>query len=149
MNNKGKGNALFVLLIPVFFMIALVIIDTVVSYTQSKTYKEVTERVIKEVVSMEDIEYDDYYLEIKKAYERRGYETDRLVVNASENEIIVENEHLYFGVFTSLGNKGQEEEIAIFGIEFLTFNLRKNSKTIVNVEARYDNNNELIFEYIK
>jgi len=149
MDNKGKGNIVYILLIPVFLILFLIITDTVISYTQTKTYKEVTERVIEEVRTNENITYDDYYIEIKKAYERRGYNTERLVVEANEYEVYVENEHVYFGLFTSLGKRGQEEEVTFFGIEYLTFKLKKNSKTFVKVKAKYNNEDKLEFEYIK
>lgn len=149
MNNNGKGNIIFILLIPVFIICVLVIVDTIISYTQTKTYKEVTERIIKEVVENEELTYEDYYDEIKRSYERRGYKTERLVVEADEYKIYVENEHVYFGLFTSVGKQGEEVEFTFFNIEYLTFKLKKNSKTFIKLEATLDENNKLEFEYIK
>jgi len=149
MNNNGKGNAFYILLIPIFVIAAVIVTDTVISYTQNKTYKEVTERIINEVSNNEELGYDDYENEIKKAYERRGYKTVRLVVEASEEKIYVENEHSYFGLLTSFKENGEEFEFSIFNIEYLTFKLKKNSKIFVKVNATYDEDNKLVFEYTK
>lgn len=146
---KSSGGIITLLLIPVFLVLILVIIDTIVGYTQNKTFKEVTERVIEEVVSNEDIAVEDYSAEIKRVYERRGYKTDGLVVDATEDKIYVENDMMYFGIFTSLKKYGEEIYIPLFGIEQLTFKLKKGSKAFVRVEATFDENNELVFEYLK
>ena len=148
MNNKGKGNALFVLLIPIFIVVVIIIADTVMSYGQTKTYKELTEKIIKDVTNM-DIEPSEFPKEIKRAYERYGYETDRLVVDVDDYRLYLENEHVYFGLLTSLGKRGEEVEFKLFNIEYLTFKLKKNSKTFIKVEVTEDENNELKFEYLK
>ena len=146
---KSSGGIITLLLIPVFLLLVLVIIDTIVGYTQNKTFKEVTERVIEEVVSNEDITVEDYKDEIKRVYERRGYKTDGLVVEATEDRIYVENDMMYFGIFSSLKKHGEEMYYSLFGIEQLTFKLKKGSKAFVRVEATFDENNELVFEYLK
>ena len=149
MNKNGKGNIIFIILIPVFLILTVIIVDTIIGYTQTKTYKEVTERIIKEVMNEEDINYDEYYNEIKKRYDRRGYKTDRLVVEADSFKVYVENEHVYFGLLTSFSNKGEDIEIRLLGIEYLTFKLKKNSKTVIKVEAKYNYEDELQFEYVE
>lgn len=147
MNKNGSGNVIFILLIPIFIIVTLIVLDTAVSYNQSKNYKTLTENIIKEVASNEDIYYEDYYKEIKRIYEYKGYETDMLVVDANEYKIYVENEHLYHGIFSSLFGTGKEEIVKLFGL--LDFKLKKSSKTTLKVEARYNQDDELEFEYVE
>lgn len=149
MNKYGKGNVIFIILIPVFMVISLIVIDTVLSYNQEKAFKKVTEKVISETVSDNYLDYDEYYERMKRLYELYGYETEMLLVDANEYQIYVENEHLYVGIFSSLFGSGKEEIVKLFGI--LDFKLKKGSKVSLKVEARLDeeNDNKLEFEYIK
>ena len=145
MNNNGKSNIIFIFLIPIFFIVALIIMDTVFIYTNNKNLKGVTETIISDVMKNDEINLEDYSDEIKKAYERNGIDTDMLVVDANAYEVILENQHRYFGVFSSLSNKmGAESEVKILGI---TFKVKKNSVARIGVRARFNSNDELIFEY--
>jgi len=147
MNNSGKSNAVFLLLIPIFFVLALIIVDTVFNYVENKRFKSTTESIISEVMNDNEINYEDYNEEIKKKYERRGYETEMLVVEANSYDVYVENEHSYFGIFSSFSNKKSiESEIKILGV---TFKVRKNSVARIKLTASFDYNDELTFEYIK
>ena len=105
-----------------------------------------TENIIKEVVNNDDLYYEEYYEEIKRLYELNNYETDRLIVEADDYSILVENEHAYYGVFSSIFGNGEEEIVKLFGI--IDFKAKKGSKTIVKVEATYSEDNEIEFEYI-
>lgn len=149
MNNSGKGNGLMILLIPVFLIAILIVTDTVISYSQNKSFKNVTEEVIEEVVNNENVTVEQYKDEIKRVYERRGYSTVGLYVEADEDRIYVENDYLYFGLFTSFKKYGEDIEVKLFGIEYFTFRLKKASKTFVKVEVTYDEDGELIYEYLK
>lgn len=147
MNNFGKSNVIFVVLIPLFLVLALIVVDTVVSYSENKAFKENTEEIIKTVIRDEEIDYSEYSEEIKKEYERRGYETDSLVVVANSYEVRVENEHNYFGIFSSLKKSFREPtNIKIFGI---TFKAKENSKAFIKVVAKYNYDNEIKFNYEK
>lgn len=147
MNNSGKSGIIFLILIPLFFIVTLIIMDTLFSYTQNKNLKVVTKEVIKEVILNEEINVNDYKDEIKKALIRRNIDTEMLVVDANDYEITLENEHRYFGIFSSLKNTSQtESEIKILGI---VFKVKKNSVARINVNARFNENDELIFEYTK
>ena len=147
MNKNGKSNIIFVLLIPIFFIATIIVIDTIISYNTNKTYKLVTESIIKNVMENENLDYEEYYDEIKRLYELRNYETNMLTVNANEYEVIVSNEHIYFGLISSLTNpNGEDAKINILGVEFF---VKKGSKTSINVEASYDYNDELVFEYVE
>jgi len=147
MNNSGKSNIIFLILIPLFFIISLVIVDTFVSFSQTKKYKMITENIIKEVMTNDELYLDEYYDEIKRLYELNNYETDSLVVDANEYSLRIDNEHSYFGIISSLTNRhGEETIINIFGTNF---RVKKSSKVIINVEAKYNYEDELEINYIE
>ena len=147
MNNKGKGNALFIVLIPLFIFLTLVILDTVFRFCEEKRFKSDTEEIINEVMDNEEIDYKDYYKEIKKLYERKKYKTDMLVVEADQYNVHVENEGVFFCLFTSLSKTGEEFEVKIFNIDYLTFKLKKNSRFMLKVDVKNDLNGKRVFEY--
>lgn len=147
MNNNAKTNASFLALIPLFFVISLIIVDTLFSYVENKRFKNITENIIKEVMTNEEISIEDYKEEIKKSYERNGYETDMLIVETNDYDVYIENEHYYFGIFSSFSNKKSiESEIKILGI---TFKVRKNSVARIKIRANLNYSDELNFEYTK
>lgn len=147
MNKLGKSDIKFILLIPLILIATLIVVDTLISYSENKKFKTITEEIIKSTMEDDNIEYNEYYDEIKKQYERNDYDTDMLVVEANNYSVYVENEHKYFGLLSSLRNsKNEKQQVKLLGI---TFNLRKNSKTFVKVTAKYDYNNNLTFEYEK
>ena len=147
MNKQGKGSNIFIILVPIFLIAALIIADTAVTYNADKTFKKVTEEIIEEVLNNDELSYDEYNGEIKRLYELKGYETEMLLVDANSYQIYVENEHEYFGVFTSIFGNGKEEIVKVFGI--FDFKMKKGSKTSLKVEARFDSNDELQFEYVE
>lgn len=147
MNKLGKSDIKFILLIPLILIATLIVVDTLISYSENKRFKTITEEIIKGTMEDDNIEYSEYYDEIKKQYERNDYDTDMLVVEANSYSVYVENEHKYFGLLSSLRNsKNEKQQVKLLGI---TFNLRKNSKAFVKVTAKYDYNNNLTFEYEK
>lgn len=147
MNKLGKSDIKFILLIPFILLATLIVVDTLISYSENKRFKTITEEIIKGTMEDDNIEYSEYYDEIKKQYERNDYDTDMLVVEANSYSVYVENEHKYFGLLSSLRNsKNEKQQVKLLGI---TFNLRKNSKAFVKVTAKYDYNNNLTFEYEK
>ena len=147
MNKLGKSDIKFILLIPLILIATLIVVDTLISYSENKRFKTITEEIIKGTMEDDNIEYSEYYDEIKKQYEKNDYDTDMLVVEANSYSVYVENEHKYFGLLSSLRNsKNEKQQVKLLGI---TFNLRKNSKAFVKVTAKYDYNNNLTFEYEK
>lgn len=147
MNKLGKSDIKFILLIPFILLATLIVVDTLISYSENKRFKTITEEIIKGTMEDDNIEYSEYYDEIKKQYEKNDYDTDMLVVEANSYSVYVENEHKYFGLLSSLRNsKNEKQQVKLLGI---TFNLRKNSKAFVKVTAKYDYNNNLTFEYEK
>lgn len=147
MNNNGKSNIIFIILIPLFFIISLIIVDTFFNFSQTKKYKIVTENIIKEVMNNEELYEDEYYNEIKRLYELNNYETDSLVVEANEYSLRIDNEHSYFGIISSLTNRqGEDTVINILGLDF---NVKKSSKVIISVEAKYNYEGELEINYLE
>lgn len=147
MNKLGKSDIKFILLIPLILIATLIVVDTLISYSENKRFKTITEEIIKGTMEDDNIEYSEYYDEIKKQYEKNDYDTDMLVVEANSYSVYVENEHRYFGLLSSLKNSiNEKQQVKLLGI---TFNLRKNSKALVKVTAKYDYNNNLTFEYEK
>jgi len=140
MNNNGKSNIIFIILIPLFFILSLFIVDTFVSYNQNRKYKAITENIVKDVMSNDKLYEDEYYKKIKRLYEINGYETDSLIVDANENSIRIDNEHSYFGIISSLTNKGKKTKVKFLGIEF---NANKSSRLFISVEAKYNYDGEL------
>ena len=146
LNNNGKAFILLIL-IPVFIIISLIIADTLISYRINNKFKKDTEIIIKDVINRDDLGYEEYYDAMKREYERKGYDTDMLLVQANSYEVYVENEHNYFGLFTSLRNKTNKEgKIKIFGI---VFKVRKNSKAFIKVTAKNNYDGKLEFTYEK
>lgn len=147
MNKNGKGGTIFIVLIPLILIVTLIIVDTIVSFTTKKNYEKVTESILTEIMTNDEIYVEDYSDEIKRAYERKGYETDMLVVEANSYDVYLENEHEYFNLFSSLSNKrGDDGEIKILGV---TFKVKKNSVARLKVTATYDYENNIVFEYTK
>lgn len=145
MNNKGKSNIIFIILIPLFIVIALLIVDTLNSFSENNRYKHITENIIKDTINS-DLDSTEYYDEIKRLYKLNNYEVDSLVVDANDYEVNVTNEHNYFSLLTSLKKSFNETtEIKILGI---TFKVKKNSKTIIKVKANKIDN-EIKFTYEK
>ena len=147
MNKSGKSSFIFILLIPIFLIGTLIVVDTIISYNQKKLYKEITEKIITQVMEDDDFEYEEYYDEIKRLYEYYKYEKKMLVVDANETKVTVDNEHNYFGLFSSLTNRsGEDTIISILGVEFKA---KKGSKISLSVEASYDSDDKIVFEYME
>lgn len=147
MKSSGKSNIIFLILIPLFFIISIIIVDTFVSFSQNKKFKKITENIINDVMTNDEIYEDEYYSEIKRLYELNNYETDGLIVNYDGYSLRIDNEHSYFGIISSLTNKnGEDDIINILGIEF---KVKKSSKVIISLEARYNYDNELEINYLE
>ena len=167
MNNRGAGKAKLILLIPILIILLLLIVDT--NYLENKMIKKDTESIISEVMNDEELYYDDYYKAIKIMYEQKNYDTDNLLVDGNENEIYVENEQSYFGLFTSLKTYNYiTEDVKILGINFkviksikkinqkygeinifgVKFKVRRGSKAFVKVTARRVDD-KVEFDYTK
>ena len=147
MNNNGKSNFIFILIIPLFIVMSLIVVDTLFSYIENKRLKSTTESILTDIINNNEIDINEYNDEIKKEFERKGYETDMLIVEANDYDVYVENEHAYFGIFSSFSKKkSMETEVNILG---LTFKAKKNSVVRIKVTAKLNYDNQLEFEYTK
>lgn len=147
MKNNGKSNIIFLILIPIILIATLIIIDTLISYGVNKKFKNDTETIIKDVLTNDELNYDEYYDEIKRLYEKKNYDTERLVVESDNYNFYLENEYNYFNLFSSLKNtKNKKEYVTILGF---TFKAKRNSKAFIKVNANYDNMGKIIFTYTK
>lgn len=146
MNNKGK-SIVNIILIPIIFIISIIILDTYINFIQNKKFKMVTKDIIVAVMENKEISIDDYDEQLKRLYELNNYETDSLVVDANEYSVKVSNEHVYFGIISSLTNKSIKDDIVnILGIDF---KVKKSSKAMVEVEAKYNYDNEIEINFIE
>lgn len=147
MKNNGKSSIIFLILIPLILIVTLIIIDTIISYGVNKKFKNDTETIIKDVLTNDELNYDEYYNEIKRLYEKKNYDTERLVVESDDYNFYLENEYNYFNLFSSLKNtKNKKEYVTILGF---TFKAKRNSKAFIKVNANYDNMGKIIFTYTK
>ena len=147
MKNNGKSSIIFLILIPLILIVTLIIIDTIISYGVNKKFKRDTETIIKNVLTNDELNYDEYYNEIKRLYEKKNYDTERLVVESDDYNFYLENEYNYFNLFSSLKNtKNKKEYVTILGF---TFKAKRNSKAFIKVNADYDNMGKIIFTYTK
>jgi len=146
MNNKGK-SIINIILIPIIFIVFLIILDTYISFIQEKKFKIVTEDIIKAVMTDDEISIDDYDEQIKRLYELNKYKTDSLVVDANDYSVKVSNEHSYFGIISSITNRqGEDDIINILGLDF---KVKRCSKVIISLEARYNYEDELEINYLE
>ena len=109
--------------------------------------EKITENIIYEVMNNNDLYYDEYYDEIKRLYEFNNYETDMLVVEASDYKVTIDNEHKFFGLISSLTNKTTDYTmINLLGLEF---KVKKSSKITISVEAKFNSEDEIELEYVE
>lgn len=147
MKNNGKSNIIFLILIPFILIATLIIIDTLISYGVNKKFKNDTETIIKDVLTNDELNYDEYYDEVKRLYEKKNYDIDQLVVESNDYNFYLENEYKYFNLISSLKNtKNKKEYVTILGF---TFKAKRNSKAFIKVNANYDNMGKIIFTYTK
>lgn len=170
MNNKGTGKAKLIILIPILLILLLLIVDTFISYLENKKIKLDTENIIREVMNDDELYFDDYYKTIKILYEQKNYDTDNLLVDGNLDELYIENEQNYFGLFTSLKTYNYiTEDVKILGMNFkviksikkidqkygeisilgIKFKVKKGNKAFVKVTARRIDEENIEFEYTK
>lgn len=123
-NNHGQSGALFIIIIPIIFIVLAFIYDNVMIIITNNKYNLVSKEIVKEVLTNS---YNDKAEEVKKLYEKNNYEIDMLVVSY-ENEVLkVYNSHSYPSFF---GN--------VLGI--------KSYRTEINLEAHKENDDIIIEE---
>jgi len=87
MNNKGQTLVLFIILIPVFIMLAAFIIDTGLIIRESTRLKATTKTVLQ------DVYYKEYKNEamIKELLEENDISTNNLKIKITPDKINVKN----------------------------------------------------------
>lgn len=92
---KGKGSV-FYILIPIFIVIVAFIYDNVLIVVNNKSYRSVSESIIKESLTYS---YKDINSLVKDGYEKKKLETDQLYVSYDEGVLYVYNSHNYPSFF--------------------------------------------------
>lgn len=149
LNKMGSAKVAFLLFIPFFLIFGAIATDTGISIYQNKKLRNDTEEIITQVVERTDLNYTDYESEIKRLYERYNYKTDVLVVMADDTKVYVSNERKYSGIFSSMFYKSKVEnqvEKKLFGVPF---RISQNSKALIKIEAKYENNKVISFEEVE
>ena len=67
MNKYGKGGAIFIVLIPIILVMTFLIFDTIIGFITNKNYEKVTEKILTEIMTDEELGVEDYNEEIKRA----------------------------------------------------------------------------------
>ena len=168
MNNKGASKVRLILIIPILLLILLLILDTFINYLENKSIKKDTESILTEVLESDELEPEDYEYAIKTLLEKKKYDTDCLLIEIRRNEVYVENEHSYFGLFSSLRSYNvNTDEIKILGIKFkyitgfkkinhkygeinilgVKFKVKRASKAFVRVTAKKNREGKVEFDY--
>lgn len=123
-NNHGQSGALFIIIIPIIFIVLAFIYDNVMIIITNNKYNLVSKEIVKEVLTNS---YNDKAEEVKKLYEKNNYEIDMLVVSYEDEVLKVYNSHSYPSFF---GN--------VLGI--------KSYRTEINLEAHKENDDIIIEE---
>ena len=123
-NSKAK---IFIVLIPLFIIIAAFIYDNVLMSVQQKKYRIDTENIIKDVLTNSYSEKEDI---VKRLYEEKKLEVEQLNVRYENDILYIYNVHTYPAFFGY-----------VFGI--------KSYRTEVNLKAYKDEENNIKIEEIK
>jgi len=111
MNNKGQSGIVFIISIPIIFIILAFLYDNALMIIENKRYKEVTETIIKDVLT------NSYYNkeeEVINLYEKNHLEVEQLNTSYDGEILTVYNVHSYnsfFGVI--LGIKTYRAEVDV------------------------------------
>lgn len=140
MDRKGQAALVLIILIPVFMVLAAIIIDTGINMYYDKKLKNVTEDVvtnllenenIKEIDSENEEQIEEIIKKAKKIYEDNKINTESLYIEFAYGErIILSNTHIYYSFMNSLFNKGNG-----------------NRQIFIEVEAYKDSKGEIVIEY--
>ena len=128
-NNKGQSGLVFIILIPIFFIIVAFLYDNILIITTNKAYREISESIITDVLTNS---YYDKAEQVKNLYEKNKMEIEQLNAQYDGEYLTVYNVHTYpsfFGV--AIGVKSYRTEVNLIAY--------KNSEDKIIIE---DNNSE-------
>jgi hypothetical protein len=112
-NKKGQSSIVFIILIPIIFIILAFIYDNALIIIENNRYKAMTNSIIKDVLTNS---YYDKAEEVKNLYEENNYETDQLDARYEDDILYVYNVHSYNSFFGYiLGIKSYRTEISVYG----------------------------------
>ncbi len=123
-NNRGQSGALFIVLIPIIFIVLAFVYDNVMIIIANNRYNLVSKEIAKEVLTNS---YADKVTEVKNLYEKNKYDTDMLNASYDGTTLKIYNSHSYPSFF---GN--------VLGI--------KSYRTQINIEAHKENDEIIIVE---
>lgn len=106
MDRKGQSAVLFIILIPVFLLIAVLVVDMGINVYNEKKLKNVTEDVLINLLE-NNVEEDKIKDKATLIYENNNIDTEYLQIEKSYGDkitIIISNE--YYSFMNSILNKG-------------------------------------------
>lgn len=95
-NSKGQSGAIFIILIPIVFIILAFVYDSAMSVIENKKFKQTTDNILTDVLTNS---YSDYEETIKELFEQNGYEIEQLSYDYDGEKITVYNSHTYTSFF--------------------------------------------------
>ena len=126
MPNKTTNGKIFIIIIPIFMIIAAFIYDNIIKIAAEKKYYNDSVAIIKDVLTNSYPNKEDI---VKERFEEKNLEIEQLNVKYENNILYTYNVHSYHAFFGR-----------IFGI--------KKYRTEINLKA-YVKDNEVIIEEVK
>ena len=112
---KKSNGIVFILLIPIIFIILAFAYDNIMIIIENKGYEEITNSIIKEALTNS---YSDKEARVKQAFEEKKLETEQLSVSYEDNVLYVYNVHLYPSFFgKAVGVKSYRTEVDLKGYQ--------------------------------
>ena len=108
---KKSNSYIFIILIPLFFIIVAFLYDNILMISSNKAYMETSKSIIEDVLINS---YYDKETEVKKLYEDKKLETNQLNVIYDGEKITVYNVHTYpsfFGVVLGINSYRTEVDL--------------------------------------
>lgn len=109
MNNKGQTAAIFVILIPIIFILLAFVYDNALIMVQNNRLENVTKSIGKDVLSNS---YSDIVATTKELYDKNGYDTSLDVISYEEPYLKVYAVHKYNSFFGYIiGKKSYQSKV--------------------------------------
>lgn len=101
MGKKGQTSLIFIILIPVFMIIAALVIDTGVAMYYEKKQKNVAEEVITNLLES-DLTEEEYYNRAKNIFEKNDIDTEFLSIDTIGGRITLYNSDVHYSFLGTL-----------------------------------------------
>ncbi len=113
MQRPRQNHAIFIILIPLFMLIIAFIFDFALMFFQGVRIEKVTKNIITSALTYN---VNDYYKNVKDAYEKQKITTELLEVKYENESLTVYNSHSYPSFFGKLlGIQNYRAEIHLIG----------------------------------